>query len=1074
MSYRLNVEERDLSGFVLSINQQNGAIVVNSHQGPATPLFIEDESAYLQLFGTPDKTKWGGFEAVQYVRQSPAYVVSAIGDNALYAGVDVLDNTLKSFGARTGRDFKTFNNYTTINSDASGTANESSDGKTKVFTSSLLGGTITPASVSVKVGGVEVGTDDGLGGFQPGSILSAGAIDYNTGAVTGLTFSGNLGTVASYISKIDISSPINLNLDGSKGYVDILLGKSRQGTDGIEIDDSTGWAQSIIVANTRIASDPVPGLSNGTQYEFLIDSVEYVISTPTVGVITYTTLVGLIDDAISSDGFTATFDTSSGYIKVVTDATGTAADPTTGIEDGNNVVSVLTIDSTADVNDTTETFTAATHGLTNGLSVTLTLDSGALPTGLAILTTYYVVGATAGTFQLSATLGGAAIDVTVAVGVFNVIVTNPIGGILTEMTDVDVGTPGTTDVTAETAGVEPTSRSETLTIDSVVIGSTFDIVATAGTDKTVNDLVNELNTFFGANGNGAVATFTNADSYVRIISNTLGILSQASITETGLIPNMFAIDTAKATRGNIVGGTNGPEKKVKLTIGGIVYPVNFGNSETKSQAQMISDINAAVSGFNPAAVSTNYLSLTGLVADSTLGGIQISDPDIPTESAIKYIFDAVEVSPIPADVTATSPTESVPKSGKAVTFEYIYTQNLSSQVSHSFFARSPYNDSFFQLGMEVVHLSGSQYQLTLYQKLGVNKYLELTTYIYSLVDEKNGFNQSLYIFDVFKDDPYLIPYVNSDYTNVAAPVTTNPVDLSGGVRGDTPQDSNYVTAWNNFQFINRYPIKTFMDIYGNMATTLETLITTYQPYAFGITTAPIESSVDEAVTYRSGLGIDNDVLALYHNWMKIKDTYNDSTAWVSGIGKVGVKYAEMNAVYDGLPPAGIDENGRGGQLAGFQVLEMADDFTDTDLKKLDEAQINPIIFDPVYGVMTYGNKTMQVSLSDSSYIHTRRVYNWMLDNVTKQVLRRQEFKLNDRFHRSLAKLLTEQLVNPVRNSGIISEVLVVCDQTNNTDEVLNQRRFYLDIIVKATPDSEFITLRLIRISQTQSVTQFLT
>lgn len=49
------------------------------------------------------------------------------------------------------------------------------------------------------------------------------------------------------------------------------------------------------------------------------------------------------------------------------------------------------------------------HGLTDGARVTLS-TTGALPTGLAAATTYYVINSTANTFQLAATRGGAAIN----------------------------------------------------------------------------------------------------------------------------------------------------------------------------------------------------------------------------------------------------------------------------------------------------------------------------------------------------------------------------------------------------------------------------------------------------------------------------------------------------------------------------------------------------------------------------------------------------------------------------------------------------------------------------------------
>lgn len=72
--------------------------------------------------------------------------------------------------------------------------------------------------------------------------------------------------------------------------------------------------------------------------------------------------------------------------------------------------------STDDVDDTTETITSAAHGLTNGTRVTVAAATGALPTGLTAATNYYIRGATTNTFQLAATPGGAAINLTDAVG----------------------------------------------------------------------------------------------------------------------------------------------------------------------------------------------------------------------------------------------------------------------------------------------------------------------------------------------------------------------------------------------------------------------------------------------------------------------------------------------------------------------------------------------------------------------------------------------------------------------------------------------------------------------------------
>jgi hypothetical protein len=60
----------------------------------------------------------------------------------------------------------------------------------------------------------------------------------------------------------------------------------------------------------------------------------------------------------------------------------------------------------------TDTFTAIAHGLANGTKVRVWSVGLALPTGVSAYTTYYIVGTATDTFQLSATSGGSAIDIT--------------------------------------------------------------------------------------------------------------------------------------------------------------------------------------------------------------------------------------------------------------------------------------------------------------------------------------------------------------------------------------------------------------------------------------------------------------------------------------------------------------------------------------------------------------------------------------------------------------------------------------------------------------------------------------
>lgn len=64
------------------------------------------------------------------------------------------------------------------------------------------------------------------------------------------------------------------------------------------------------------------------------------------------------------------------------------------------------------VKASTDTFTAIAHGLANGTKVRVWSAGPTLPAGLAAYTTYYIISTATDTFQLSATSGGSAVNVT--------------------------------------------------------------------------------------------------------------------------------------------------------------------------------------------------------------------------------------------------------------------------------------------------------------------------------------------------------------------------------------------------------------------------------------------------------------------------------------------------------------------------------------------------------------------------------------------------------------------------------------------------------------------------------------
>ena len=437
---------------------------------------------------------------------------------------------------------------------------------------------------------------------------------------------------------------------------------------------------------------------------------------------------------------------------------------------------------------------------------------------------------------------------------------------------------------------------------------------------------------------------------------------------------------------------------------------------------------------------------------------------------------------------ATSPSGGI-LNGEYIVADFIVEQDGSSDISHSFFATSPYEDKQFDYRVAIKYTpdttleNGNRiYTLNLYQ-YSSNVPTLLAQYEYSLDKIKNNQGKTIYIEDVFRNNPYLIPVINENYTGEISRINQNVIDilpvnsdkLTGGKQGSSPNDTDNLKAWAYFKKAKRYPIKLFIDIYGNSVGAIKDLIMNYQKYAYGITIVPFNYTPEDAIDYRQSLALDFDKISLYHNWEQISDVLNGgSLIWVSGMGKVGTAYANMINIFDAESPAGVNENGIGGQLInGYQAVAVQYDYDDYYLKTLDDTQINPKILDPLYGLILKGDRTLRVTKGDTAFIGARRLYNYILSNIVDQVLTLQEFRLNDSFHRTRMAELCGQIIQPILNAGYLREAQIICDDTNNTDEVLNRREFVVDIYVKVTPNSQVIKLNFVRLSQTQSIANIL-
>jgi len=204
----------------------------------------------------------------------------------------------------------------------------------------------------------------------------------------------------------------------------------------------------------------------------------------------------------------------------------------------------------------------------------------------------------------------------------------------------------------------------------------------------------------------------------------------------------------------------------------------------------------------------------------------------------------------------------------------------------------------------------------------------------------------------------------------------------------------------------------------------------------------------DQLTSTSYAVVDSSALYVY-------DKYNDVYRWVSASGHVAGLCANTDNVADAwFSPAGFNR----GQLLG--VTKLAFNPKKADRDDMYKARINPIVSFPGEGTVLFGDKTALSKPSAFDRINVRRLF-IVLEKAIATASKFQLFEFNDEFTRAQFRNLVEPFLRDIKGRRGITDFLVVCDETNNTGEVIDTNRFVADIYIKPARSINFITLNFI-------------
>lgn len=123
-------------------------------------------------------------------------------------------------------------------------------------------------------------------------------------------------------------------------------------------------------------------------------------------------------------------------------------------------------------------------------------------------------------------------------------------------------------------------------------------------------------------------------------------------------------------------------------------------------------------------------------------------------------------------------------------------------------------------------------------------------------------------------------------------------------------------------------------------------------------------------------------------------------------------------------------------------------------------RINPIIYSPGSGIILFGDKTALSYASAFDRINVRRLF-LTLEETIERAARAQLFEFNDVITRSNFINIVEPYLRDVKAKRGMSDFLVICDETNNTPDIVDANQFRADIFVKPARSINFIGLTFV-------------
>lgn len=461
---------------------------------------------------------------------------------------------------------------------------------------------------------------------------------------------------------------------------------------------------------------------------------------------------------------------------------------------------------------------------------------------------------------------------------------------------------------------------------------------------------------------------------------------------------------------------------------------------------------------------------------STFGQFAAKQPGTFGNGLKVYLVDAENYATFIADNTLVDYTgkhysASIP--AKPSTSDYVKSKAASGST----------NDKKDELSIIVVDTVGKI-------SGNANTVIESFNYTSKASDAVNYRNESLYYVDVLARSSKYIYFAGFPTTGIETADNTTTFQwgksaydvaasgndfagltavvnyaMAGGVEGSTPDVSSAYDKFANVEEINVNLLMTANHEAAVCAQVIEMAAARHDSVAFvsphktdGTQFTDKTTMVEDVMDFKASLNVADNFQSygvLDSGYKYIFDEYNRRYRWVPLNGDVAGVCARTDDVADPWwSPGGFN---RGGIK---NVIKLSWNPNQAQRDVIYPVGINPVVTFPGSGTVLYGDRTMQEKPSAFDRINVRRLFN-VLEKAISTAAKYQLFEFNDSFTRAQFKNMVEPYLRNVQGRRGITSFQVICDDSNNTADVIDRNEFVADIMVAPARSVNFIYLNFI-------------